>query len=405
MRRVLIIMLLVLSSGCSRTPNQLSEAPAATLPVGQSYLAYRLPAGFKPSRENGQLSWSKKDVGLLRVRNLGLQPGEAAARALDAALESGDLSPLVSFPPQAFEPRGSMDEPIERVRQLSRGAGRQGEAAPLPPAIRQELQKLSALFRSSENSTLEARAPAAIGTQPPLEPRTIEVEGQPVRMISYRTSYGEAASMYLLDRGEMIQFEFFGAAPEGYALFETLAQSLELDRKTPIPVDVPTPERPGNKKSSSPKPGWLSWLTPLLAYLPTVIVLLFTSLPAYLGASLGYQNAELTDGDVRRGASSGAFQGALTGVFVGFLLSAAFVVVVAASSESRGGMMSGGVGAFVLILMLTIGSTVAGLGAGTLAALGARLGASAGRGPSALLAALLAGPGLLLGFWLWGQSH
>lgn len=400
MRLGLLLALLLLAAGCSPTPNEPANAPAATVSVGNSYLAYRLPAGFKPSQENGHLSWSKKDVGLLRVRNLGLQPGEAAARSLEQALASGDLSSLFSFPPQAFEPRAAMREQVERVRQLSRGARGQGEAAPLPPAVRQELEKLSADFRASEDSTLEARAPTAIGTQPPLEPRSIEVQGQPARMISYRTQYGEASSMYLIDRGEMIQFEFFGQAQEGYSLFEALAQSIELDSKTPLPVDVPTPARPEKKKPQSTRGP--SWLGPLLPYLPYAFLLLFTSLPAALGASLGYQNAELTDGNVTRGAAGGAFQGAATGVFVGFLLTAALIVVLAATTDTRGGA---GIGAFVVILVLTIGCAFGGLVCGALAALGARIGASAGRGPAALLAALLAGPGLMVLMWLKDQAH
>lgn len=138
-------------------------------------------------------------------------------------------------------------------------------------------------------------------------------------------------------------------------------------------------------------------------FLPVLLFLLFTSLPAWVGTGSGYDVAAATGGNVRRGAAGGAFQA--TGcamVFGCFAVSMLLAMVM--SGSKGGGLMTPGMAWLVMSFFIGLLGVAAALAGGTLAALGAWLGAGSGRRAAQMLAALLAAGGAVLAPFLLGLS-
>jgi hypothetical protein len=234
------------------------------------------------------------------------------------------------------------------------------------------------------------------------------VQGQAGLLVSFGTRQEVGQGLYFLYKGHLIAVEVHASARERGAipnLLTGLAEAFALDVPRPQadllqgPTPTPRVARPvgsvGGRhhrphKASSPLGRWLGPWVPLMFFL------CFTSLPAYLGARGGYRSAEMSGGDVRTGAASGAFTATFFAILACGLV--ALLVVWAFTLQAPGGgggIMSLGMASVIFTVVLVFGCLAAGAVGASLAAVGAYFGAGSGGLASGLLAALLAALGVV----------
>jgi len=166
-------------------------------------------------------------------------------------------------------------------------------------------------------------------------------------------------------------------------LLTSLAGTIQLD-VAPL-VAENQQERPSRRRSG----GWVVWLG-------AGLLLLATTAPPYLGARGGYAMAEATGGNVRSGAAQGALNAVCASLTCYTLVLVALLWYWAASAPSGSGVMTPGAASFFVTIFLVLGAIALIAVGGSLAAVGAYLGASRGGSSAGLLAALFT----VLGFFV-----
>lgn len=419
--RVIGLILLWLLTGCGQPagvePSPESKSSPGFVAVGEHHLSFQPPAGFQPSER----AWSHAREGTLRATDAGADPHREAAERLEKALADSQMDPevrsleLSRFPYVSFEFEPDRDEvyalgkKVDQARRAYRTNAAQGKK--LGEQVLEELRRrelpenLEARIkhyfvvesRRSESKALNWLKP-------------IEGSDPPRALASYRSRYGASTALFVLYRGHLVAFVLSGPPDSSEQRLRELALSLRFDVAAPAVVASATPppppslleqqqaQRQKEEERRRGKSSGRAWLT----LLPVFILLLFTSLPAYLGATGGYRAAVSSGRDVRARAGERAFYATLAGVFVGCLVASLALFLVAASVEGGGGIMSPLMGWFVITVFMAIYGIVAGLVGGTLAGVGAWIGAGTGPRFSGLLAAILAALGAVVGPFMLG---
>ncbi len=419
--RVIGLILLWLLTGCGQPagvePSPESKSSPGFVAVGEHHLSFQPPAGFQPSER----AWSHAREGTLRATDAGAEPHREAADRLEKALGDSEMDPeersleLSRFPYVSFEYEPDRDE----VYALRKKVDQARLAFRTDPARGKKLgtQVLEELRRRQLPEELGARVQHYFVVESRRSEtkalnwlKPIEGSDPPRALASYRSRYGASTALFVLYRGHLVVFVLSGPPDASEQRLRELASSLSFDVAAPAVVASATPPPPASlleqqheqrqeeEERRRGKSSGRAWLT----LLPVFIVLLFTSLPAYLGATGGYRAAVSSGRDVRAKAGERAFYATLAGVFVGCLVASLALFLVAASVEGGGGIMSPLMGWFVITVFMAIYGIVAGLVGGTLAGVGAWIGAGTGPRFSGLLAAILAALGAVVGPFMLG---
>ncbi len=415
-----VLLLLFLLAGCGPAgvePSPASKSPPGFVAVGEHHLSFQPPNGFQPSAR----VWSHGKEGTLRATDAGADPHREAADRLEKALADSAMDPeersleLSRFPYVSFEFEPDRDE----IYALRKKVDQARRAFRTDPARGKKLgaQVLEELRRRQLPEDLQARVKHYFAIESRRsEARALNwlkpLEGfdPPRALASYRSRYGASTALFVLYRGHLVVFVLSGPPDASEQRLSDLASSLSFDVAAPAVLASATPppppslleqqqqQREKEEQQRRSKSSSRAWLT----LLPVFILLLFTSLPAYLGATGGYHSAVSSGRDVRSKAGERAFYATTAGVFVGCLVASLALFLVAASVEGGGGIMSPLMGWLVITVIMAIYGLVAGLVGGALAGVGAWIGAGSGPRLSGLLAAIFAALGAVVGPFMMG---
>ncbi|MEW6282589.1 MAG: hypothetical protein AB1758_28525, partial [Candidatus Eremiobacterota bacterium] len=411
---VVLLLLLLALLGCTPTPQVEAVKPAThSVGVGDRHVSFQLPGDWTL----GDGGWGKAREGRIRAIDAGPDPHRVSADLLETALREQDPEKiclqLSHFPPVSFEYEPDRDAAVGIFRQVDQGCAelRRGKLDSGRKRLRESLKALRAMqledgleARIRHYFTVQSRRgeEKAINSITPLQGTD-----HPAAVVAYRTRYGGSSGLFVLYGEHLLVFLMSSPLTreqEGQKLRE-LAATLRFDvpaSEVPAVPAVAVTTRPAPTKAPAPRrqaPEWVGWLAP---FVPLAVLLLFTAVPAWIGATMGCSVARLSGEDPRPHAATTAFWMTGAGVFLGVVLASVVIVMWAASAPSGSGVMTPAAAGGLAIVLLALFGTMAGLVGGALAAAGAWLGASSGPRTSALLAALLAVGGAVIGPFLLG---
>ena len=227
------------------------------------------------------------------------------------------------------------------------------------------------------------------------------MQGQAALLVTYGTSAEIAQALYFVYQDHLIGVEVH-ASPRARttvpALLTAIASSLTLNVPKPEPSllsgPVPTPQAAAQpmserrqRRHAERSPVW-DWL---LSWMPAFLFLLFTSLPAYLGARVGYSSAQASGANVRTGAASGAFTATFFAIVTCGLIFIALIWAFTLQAPGGGsGIMSLGTASVIVTVFIVFAGLAAAAVGASLAALGAYLGAGVSGFAAGALAAFFA---------------
>lgn len=212
-------------------------------------------------------------------------------------------------------------------------------------------------------------------------------DGRPAYIVRCVTRGGVRESLLFVESGKVVEVSlYFGHGKDAgqRELLTEIADSLSV---APLNQSVASDSSPRSSKSKN----WTKNGTIVL------IISLFTVVPAYVGAGIGYSRRTVNPGS--QGEATWAFMSVLVGATAGVL-----VCVVGLKLFFSGRQVSGitdSFGAFLIFSALAaFGGAVLGVFGGIFAALGAGLGGSHSKGRCQKLAALGCALGMVLSPWL-----
>lgn len=375
-----LALLAGLGTGCSTGP---APRPTTVQVLPGHHLGFVPPAGWKAE---GDHAWVRSHEGRLSVQVFGPDPRQEAVDQLTRALDllardsAAATGSLVRFPPRSFEydpDREALVALCTRVRQATFRMGHD------PLRARRELQAAREGFlarRLGDDPQVRARhfygglalrggqreLRSVAPTMTPAGPGALAVSRDPFGALH--------TGLFVVLRGHLVVFEIQSAPDQeasSVARLQELAAGFVVDA-SPSPAALPS-TLAGNGRPAAPG----AWRKLARQALPAVLFLVFTALPAWLGAGLGYATARATGSDPRPASAMTAFQATGCGIFLACFLAMAVMVglVLEGPSGGGGGIMSPGMGLFFLGFLLLVVGTLAGLAGGALAAVGAWLGA------------------------------
>lgn len=421
-RATLLVALALLCTGCGgREAPQAQDNGNLCIQVGPQVVSYSIPATWVGGANPAGHEWFGKGEGRLYVKDEGPDIRKAYADPVAEAMKSYDADPskatsailAIRAPYVEYESDGKkLSAQFTKIREACQGMSRGQPVAACKAQIEGALAALRALEPGDD---IEARVRHYIDNSNRrgaslslMRLERVEIPGHPaVRTVSSVASGGHRTGLYVLVGGNMLACELFNSqgGPEvGTPRITELAASLQFDvRDAPLAVASSSPVHRVGGRHQPERAAESPWKKPAKKVLPLVIFLLFTSVPAFLGASLGFESGRLA-GDSPRSAAGGAFWATVFGVAAACLIVVVLLFTLLSQAGSGSGIMSPAMGGIFITGLIALVGGLSALCTGALAALGARLGASWGRTAAGLGAAILAAPGPLLALHLLGMG-
>ena len=244
-----------------------------------------------------------------------------------------------------------------------------------------------------------------LGRHPAIgEMKISQIDGQPAATTGLATQGGVGFGFYVKRGEKLLALQLMNYR------FDTRAESLEWFTKTVAGVhrvergqvadasllQEPRPEPPtpaaqvqGGRRKHRQHRSDSPWMRALLPWAAALVAALVLGLPAYGGATAGYERAQFEGTNPRVGAAGGAFQSTLSTYFL--LLGMVIVVVLvlaAVYNTNGGGIMSLFMAAILFSVVGGLVAVVYILIAAALSAVGAFIGAAAGPRQAGWLAVL-----------------
>lgn len=410
-QRICILLLLLLPAwGCSGVGAPSPPDPVKVESGGGRFLSYEPPAGW----EQDGAQWYKSGEGRLTVQAAGPDVRKQASdRLVEVLAVFGEGPQAVEKALGWFPPAPLNDEPDrEHLEALARKVRDARFMVRKDPArARREFEDALRGFREAElGDDPQVRGRAWLenlnlrGGSHSLESMTATTCADRPAAVAITSTHEPAVwtTLFLVDQGELMVFRIRTNVKEralGIERIQELAEGIRLDVSAPVvavaePSPTPAPAAKSHRRGASP------WVSLAKKILPPLVFLLFTSVPAWLGAAFGYENAALMGRSPRAGAAGGAFWGTFWGV-LGAALVVSVLVFTLLWGSGGAGIMTPELASVVLVGVLLVLASVAGTVGGALAAVGAWLGAATSRRTASLMAAVLAAAGVILGFSLF----
>ena len=407
------LVLVCMGAGCGGSSDQ-GDGDAQTIKLGERYVGYSLPGGFQGRPNPSSHEWRGEGEGRLVVHDAGPDNFKLYADQLTEALKPLDSDPqktasaILRMRVPSFDSESDRAKIAEQRKQIEAGcqavyrkdvAGGKARLQAALAALRalelgDDIEShvrhyLDSLNRKGEGFTLLSLA-------------RVEVPGHPAaRTVCSVASGGHCTGLFVLVSGELLAFEFYDRrqGPDaGTPLVERIASTLEFDVEgSPAPTGAGRDSQDTRGRGDPKSP----WMRRAARFLPLCLLLLFTSVPAFVGASLGYETGRLAGNPVKSAASS-AFWVTVFGVTAGCLIVVVVVLTLLSQAKSGSGIMSPMMGGIFMTMLIALLGGVAALLSGAMAAFGAWLGAHVGRTAAAFGAALAAAPGALVAVNLLG---
>lgn len=423
MKWLSLLVLILLLGGCGISPGSSTPSPTpaalqhAYFQTQQGPIQFDLSGDWKAGLSSPEMHWSSRQHGHLTVRAFSRWPHEELLKQLRSAEEKAlskpqDASEALTRPIQQMM-RIPHWEPLAKELDKAWTQLRKGEGKPALASLQKVRQSLEKEKETRDFPTvLKWRFECEdLGRHPESPPQPIPVGSQkdPALLVVLNNGQSLGHGFYFARGQEIIGFELFAEPkerPKSPAVLTEMASTLilegvqvdpaQLAAASPTPASLPT-TRPGRHREERHRSGTSAWMRGLFTLLPWAIFLGFTALPAYLGATWGYQAAEMGGANVRSGAAQGAMQATFFGFGVGLGGACLCLLLGGLMLPTGSGIMSPFMAGTFLSILLVLFGLVAAVAAALMAATGAYLGASTGRRTAGLCAAVGALLGTILG--------
>lgn len=351
MRMIWLVLWLVLLAGCAPVPQKEPAQVAIPRPgyvqLQQEIFELPLDSLWEPIAVPGGRRWKHPRLGFLAVQSLELNPFKSRWPEWVALCQQKDLRALR---PALYTLR---DQPlyapeVSRLEQWCQQSDR---------------KSLRAWFEASEKAwksddfgqLMRLRLQLKdLKRSPTGESKVQVIEGQPALTTQLAVKGGVSYGLYLRRGDQLLAVEVsnfrLDTRGESLAWFEAVVPKVNIvtevaDRsqlegptpKVPAPVVASRDDEEDEEDEPLARSSWLKTLAPWLFYAVAAMVI---GLPAYGGATAGYQQALSEGGNPRVGAAVGAGKSTLVAYLTVLVICIVLILVGAAVYNNNAGIMS-----------------------------------------------------------------